>query len=228
MRPLAARSWSELDGAVGGRDQILAVPVGATEQHGPHLPLDTDSRIAAALALGLARARARVLVAPVLPYGASGEHEGFPGTLSVGTDALEHLVVELVRSATRWAPAVLLVNAHGGNREALARAERRLREEGRAVLAWSPRLRDGDAHAGRSETALMLHLRPSDVQVSRAAPGATAPLAELMPALRADGVRAIAPNGVLGDPRGASADEGAALLRELLDDLLAAVDAWQR
>src|SRR4051812_24728599 len=99
---------------------VLAVPLGATEQHGPHLPLGTDTRIACALCSGLADARDGVVVAPALPYGSSGEHAGFAGTLSIGRDALEAVLIELVRSASF--ERVLFVSAHGGNAEPLAAA----------------------------------------------------------------------------------------------------------
>jgi mycofactocin system creatininase family protein len=210
--------------AAGGA--LLAVPVGATEQHGPHLPLSTDTDLAVALCAQLAAARPGVLAAPPLAYGASGEHQDFPGTLSIGTEAVELLLVELGRSATRTFSRVLLVSAHGGNAGAVRRAERRLRAESRDVLAWLPAWA-GDAHAGRAETSLELALAPDRVRPGRAEAGNTRPLAELMPGLRRSGVRAVSPNGVLGDPAGASAAEGAALLARLGADLLAAVGAWE-
>jgi len=205
---------------------LLAVPVGATEQHGPHLPMDTDTDIAVALCARLAAARPGVLAAPPLPYGASGEHQDFPGTLSIGTEATELLLVELCRSATRTFSRVLLVSTHGGNAGPVRRAERRLRAESRDILAWLPAW-EGDAHAGRAETSLELALAPDRVRQERAEAGNTRPLTELMPELRRSGVRAVSPNGVLGDPAGASAAEGAALLGRLFADLLAAVDAWR-
>jgi creatinine amidohydrolase len=205
---------------------VLAVPLGATEQHGPHLPLGTDTDIALALADRLAGARPHVVVAPALPYGSSGEHATFAGTLSIGQDGLETVVVELVRSADRFAGTVL-VSAHGGNAAPLARAVSALAREGRRVLAWSPHVPEGDAHAGRTETSLMLALAPSLVQGSRAARGDLRPLADVAAQLRANGVGAVSPNGVLGDPTGASSAEGAVLLDALAADLVAAVDAWE-
>lgn len=203
---------------------VLAVPLGSTEQHGPHLPLSTDTDVAEALARGLAERRPDVVVAPTVPYGASGEHAGFAGTLSIGHEALEHLVVELVRSATDSFAHVLLVNGHGGNVTALATACARLRDESRDVLVWSPRW-GGDAHAGRTETSVMLALCPDRVGTSREA-GATGSLRELLPELRRGGLRAVTGNGVLGDPAGASAEEGRRLVDEALDDLLATVVRW--
>jgi len=204
----------------------VVVPLGSVEQHGPHLPLATDTTVAAAVAAGLVERRPDLLLAPALPYGASGEHEGFPGTVSIGTEALRTLLVELGRSAGLWAGRLLVVNGHGGNLDALRSAVPLLRHEGRDV-AWFPcGVHGGDAHAGRTETSLMLHVEPTAVRADLAEAGATAPLAELLPRMRAGGVAAVSPNGVLGDPAGASADEGASMRTGLVDRLAAAVRAW--
>ena len=217
---LGESTWPEVDER---GPSVVAVPLGSVEQHGPHLPLDTDTRIATALVDALAAARPDVVGAPPVAYGASGEHAGFPGTLSIGTEALTAVLVELGRSADAFA-GVVFVNGHGGNLEAVRRASALLVDEGRRVLAWAPSVPDGDAHAGRTETSLLLALDPGCVHLDRAEPGATAPLAELIGDLCSGGVAAVAPNGVLGDPTGASADEGAALLAAITADLLAAVD----
>lgn len=124
---------------------ILAVPVGATEQHGPHLPLTTDTDIAKALCDGLAAARQDVLVAPAVAYGSSGEHAGFAGTLSIGQEATELLLVELGRSAAETFGRLLFVSAHGGNAGPVARAVARLRAESRDVEVFQPRW-PGDPH----------------------------------------------------------------------------------
>ena len=225
MTELATLTSPEV-GELAAAGALLAVPVAATEQHGPHLPLSTDTDLAVALCARVAAARPGVLTAPPLAYGASGEHQDFPGTLSIGTDAVELLLVELCRSATRTFSRVLLVSTHGGNAGPGRRAEQRLRAESRDILAWLPAW-EGDAHAGRAETSLELALAPDRVRPGRAEAGNTRPLTELMPELRRSGVRAVSPNGVLGDPAGASATEGAALLGRLTADLLATVDAWE-
>jgi creatinine amidohydrolase len=218
-RELAARTWEE----VADRP-VLLVPLGACEQHGPHLPLGTDTVIARAIADAAAARLPNAVVGPPIAVTASGEHAGFPGTLSIGTPTTARVIVELVRSAD-WAAGVALVNGHGGNRDAVTRAVATLAAERRRVLAWWPRVEGGDGHAGHTETSLLLALTPEDVQLERAVAGATAPLAELADTLRADGVRAVSPNGVLGDPAGATAAGGAAMLAELVDDLVGRVDA---
>lgn len=203
---------------------VLAVPLGSTEQHGPHLPLSTDTDIAVALCARLAAARPDVVVAPPVPYGSSGEHAGFPGTLSIGQEALELLVIELVRSATNTFVHVVLVSAHGGNAAPISRAVEKLRNESRDVLLFSPQW-NGDPHAGRTETSMQLALQPALVGTARE-PGDLRPIGELLPLLQQHGVRPVAPNGVLGDPAGASATEGAVLLGAITADLVAKVDAW--
>jgi creatinine amidohydrolase len=220
-----ARLTSPEVAALAAAGALLAVPVASTEQHGPHLPLSTDTDLAAELCARLAAARPGTLVAPAVAYGSSGEHEGFAGTVSIGQEALELLLVELCRSATRTFSRVLLVSTHGGNTAPVRRACRRLRAESRDVLAWMPAW-DGDAHAGRTETSLQLAIAADRVRLDRAEAGNTQSLAELMPALRSTSVRAVSPNGVLGDPAGASAAEGAALLAALLADLLSQVNGW--
>ena len=192
------------------------MPLGSLEQHGPHLPLDTDTRIAVAVAAGAAAGRDGVFVAPPVALGASGEHAGFPGTLSIGTAALCELLIELGRDASRDWESLLLVNAHGGNRDAVDAALARLCSEGRHTAAFHVNPAGGDAHAGRTETSLLLHLDPDAVCVARVEPGEAAPVSGLMGRLRSDGVRAVSPNGLLGDPTGATAEEGQRLLAELI------------
>lgn len=213
----------------------LLVPLGSTEQHGPHLPLDTDTRIASAIAQRAAdRLQAdgqAVFVAPALPYGSSGEHAGFAGTLSIGTDVLTQVLVELGRSAT--APdggpftRVVFVNGHGGNHEALTNAVALLRSEGRSVDAWWPPAPVGagfdpstDTHAGHIESSILLALAPELVHLDRAAPGTTRPLRELLPTMRTGGVKAVSPNGVLGDPTTATAIDGERFLTRWSGDLV--------
>ncbi|UUV28655.1 mycofactocin biosynthesis peptidyl-dipeptidase MftE [Amycolatopsis roodepoortensis] len=221
---LADLSWPDVaERAASGA--ILAVPVGATEQHGPHLPLTTDTDIALALCDRLAGTRTDVIVAPAVAYGSSGEHARFAGTLSIGQEAIELLLLELGRSAAETFHRLLFVSAHGGNAGPVARAVTRLRAESRDVEVFQPRW-SGEPHAGRPETALQLALRPEAVRMERAVPGDRRPIGELMPHLLGGGVWAVTATGVLGDPTGATAVEGAVLLDRLTDQLVSHVDGW--
>ena len=234
MFELAGARWPEVE---RGPRRLLVVPVGSLEQHGPHLPLDTDTRIAVAVARRACAGRAGVALAPAFCVGASGEHADFPGTLSIGTEALTTCLIELGRHASLHWPALLLVNGHGGNAAAVEKAASQLRYEGRAALAWHAGLPAGDAHAGlpagdahaglprgdahagRFETSVMLALDPDQVRLVAAERGDVRPIGQIMPALRERGVRAVSANGVLGDPSGASAAEGERILTWLTPGL---------
>ncbi|MDO7868479.1 mycofactocin biosynthesis peptidyl-dipeptidase MftE [Nocardioides jiangxiensis] len=220
---LALATWPEL----GERVDVVVLPTGSCEQHGPHLPFATDAAIATSVA-GRAVQRLRAagvhaVAAPALPYGASGEHEHFPGTVDIGHEALHSVLLELGRSISRWADRLVVVNGHGGNAPTVAAAVGRLRHEGRDA-GWVPcEIVWGDAHAGRTETSMMAAIAPAVVREDRAEAGATEPVEVLMPRLRTGGVRAVSPNGVLGDPAGASAAEGELLLAGLVDATVEAV-----
>ncbi len=220
---LADATWLDIE-ATGG-SCVLGVPVGSLEQHGPHLPLDTDTRIAVELARRLSRSRSRVVVAPAVAYGASGEHAGFPGTLLVNHEVLAEQLLELARSARGSFGGLVLISAHGGNGAALSQVADRSAAEGDTVLTWSAGSVDGDAHAGRTETSLMLAIDETAVRLELAEAGCTEPLATILPRLRAEGVRPVSSNGVLGDPHGASAAEGHRLLASMTSALVDAVDA---
>jgi creatinine amidohydrolase len=222
-------TWKEV--AARCQATVLAVPVGSTEQHGPHLPLSTDTDVAVVLAGRLALERPDVLAAPAVAYGSSGEHAAFPGTLSIGQEALELLLLELGRSADAFA-GVVFVSTHGGNAESVSGAVRRLTHEGRRVRAWQPRGAGEaglDVHAGYSETSVLMALYPASVRPGSAdAGGIDGPItaADLMARLRTGGVASVSPNGVLGDPRGASAEAGRRLVDAWVKDLLDSLDGW--
>ncbi len=221
---LAALAWPAVDGPT------LLFPVGSTEQHGPHLPMGTDSMIAEALAQAAARVvrldrpSTPVVVSTPVSFTASGEHEGFPGTISIGTEVFTSVLIELVRSASNWCNRIIFVNGHGGNAEAFRRASVVWTEENRNALVWTPPLpAGGDWHAGWVETSVMLALHPELVGPARE-PGETAQGPEVKALLRASGVKAVSSNGVLGDPGPATAEKGRKLFDEWTASLLSAFD----
>jgi mycofactocin system creatininase family protein len=224
---LETASWADLIAqAQRGVGPLFVVPLGSCEQHGPHLPFDVDTRVAGAVVASLAGAPG-VVVGPALEYGASGEHEAFPGTVSIGTAALQLALLEIGRSASRWASSTLFVTGHGGNADALVGSVTTLRAEGRDAAWWPCSVPGGDAHAGRTETSVLLALRPAAVRLDLAQAGRTESVAALLPELRAAGVAAVSPNGVLGDPCGASAEEGVAVLAEVRERLGRDVAGWR-
>jgi creatinine amidohydrolase len=218
---LADTAWPEV-AELARAGAVLVVPVGATEQHGPHLPVTTDADLAVAVVEAAATHDPLLVVAPVVAFGSSGEHDGFAGTLSIGRETTEELLVQLGRSATGVFTYVVLACTHGGNASPLAGALRRLADEGRPVTGWWPRW-EGDLHAGRTETSLMLAVAPDRVHLDEAEPGDVRSLDQLMPLLQAGGVRSVSATGVLGDPTGAGADEGRELLRTAAADLAGTV-----
>ena len=213
---IATNTWSQI---ANRQSTILLLPLGSCEQHGPHLPLDTDTQIAQYLCAQAAKQDDRVLIAPSLAISASGEHAGFPGTLSIGTSALSQVLIEIVRSAD-WCDGVVFVNGHGGNADAVASAVRTLTSEQRKVASWWPRIEQGDAHAGASETSMMLVINPEQVDMAKAEAGSTKPMSEISAQLRSGGVRSVSANGVLGDPTAATSEHGNIWLAQLTHDLV--------
>ncbi len=189
--------WSELTApelaAMANDTAVALLPVGAIEQHGPHLPLNTDATLAGEMALAAAEKvrEATVLVLPTVAVGKSDEHGGFPGVLSLDGATLQAVLMQIGRSVARSGlRRLVFLNAHGGNVPVLQQAIRALRiEEGLFCVSagWmsmgfpegllsAQEMRD-DIHAGLIETAAMLHFRPDLVKMALAR--------DFMPASRA-------------------------------------------
>ena len=229
-------TWPELEDLLRDRpNEVALLPVGATEQHGPHLPTGTDTIVAR----GLCAATSAATGAPVLPAVALGCSYGhgteLPGTLSLTPERLADLVV----AAVRWASfsgvrRVLAVNGHFGNQAALSVAADHLRHDNPdlrfGVLNWwtltpaitAQTLADGeDVHANRAETALMMALAPEHVRFDQL------PLADDEDRTEGLVFRYTAPalsrNGVTGRPSEATVELGSALLAEVVEVLSDAV-----
>ena len=201
----------------GLNSKILLLPLGSFEQHGPHLPLDTDTIIidsVVARALREEQIEAnKFLVAPTIAISASDEHAGFSGTLSTGTEALAQSVVAICRSAS-WSQGVCIVNGHGGNADALAHISSALTYEKIAHSIWSLPSYDGaDMHAGHTETSVMLHVAPDKVHTERIEAGTVGDASTLVAQMRTRGVAGVSDNGVLGDPTTATSEHGVAVMK---------------
>ena len=218
-----------------GRAPILVLPLGAWEQHGPHLPLDTDTviinRVISEAVATPELLTADLLIAPTVSITASDEHQGFPGTLSTGTQALKDSVVAICRSAS-WARGVCIVNGHGGNADALAAITSALEYEQITHSVWSlPSYVGGDMHAGHTETSLMLHISPESVRNVPLESG-THITRGIVDEMREHGVRGISTNGIIGDASTATASHGEAVLalytRSLQECLVGCLNEWSR
>lgn len=235
-RVLAEMTWPDVAQAVACGMTTVILPLGATEQHGPHLPLGTDTFRAEALAERLASALPDALVAPALPIGCSDEHSGFPGLLSLDHATLAGVIVDCARRVAAWGVRrLVLLSAHGGNGQALQLATLCLAEELRGLrveVLGSSTTSDAmlavaeaegvspeavGLHAGDGETSEMLCLRPDLVRMERVVPGYTGPIEEIMPRLLQAGLRPITPTGTLGDASRADGIRGERYLAEQIE-----------
>jgi len=219
-------SWPEVKAELeGGRDTVV-MALGATEQHGPHMPLATDALLGDHLARLVAE-RLEAFVAPTVRIGCSEHHLAFPGTLSISEETFHAIVADVVRSLARGGfRRVVLLPTHGGNFAPLAAAVEKLGDDSgidvraltdlRALLAIAQvgadehgvPLNEGGLHAGEWETSMLTSVHPELVRQDRAVPGYTGDIESAMGAMFASGVDAIADNGVVGDPSRASAEHG--------------------
>jgi creatinine amidohydrolase len=202
---------------------IVLLALGSWEQHGAHLPFDTDTVIIEAVVDVAMRSvdpnNSQFSVVPTIGVTASDEHNGFAGTLSIGTNALSDAVVSIARSAS-WARGICIVNGHGGNSDALKLVHSALDYENIRHSIWSlPYYEGADMHAGHTETSLMLHLAPGTVRMDLAEVGAVGDSEMLIERMRAGGIKEVSSNGVVGDPTNANAAHGATMLSFYADHL---------
>jgi creatinine amidohydrolase/Fe(II)-dependent formamide hydrolase-like protein len=180
---LGELTWPEAERRLREVDLAL-LPVGAVEQHGPHLPLDTDAFDAEYLAVRVAEACSdpKPLVLPLIPYGVSYHHEDFPGTIGVGNEALSMMVYDVGMSCARnGITKLIIVNGHGGNAPTLQFAAQMINRDAHIFTTVdSGETSDvdlvelcetsNDVHAGEIETSTSLATRPDLVQMDQAAP----------------------------------------------------------
>jgi creatinine amidohydrolase len=232
-------TWPEMREAIG-RQPVVLLPFGTVEDHGPHLPINTDNVIVEAICLEVARrAPEDVLAMPTVAYGLDEHHMDFPGTVSVDVHTLIAYVADVAISVARHGfTHVLIVNGHGSNAPIADLAARRVvLETGIICGAMSPNAAidptlaepvfsemrqsapGGVAHAGEYETAMMLHLRPDLVQMDQAVRESGQIKLEYFnwdhpePSVLAwqDWWSRMSESGVCGDPTVATAEFGRAL-----------------
>jgi len=240
---LGELTWPEAEGRFRDTDVAL-LPVGAIEQHGPHLPLDTDSFDAQYLAeqVALSSSPPRPLVLPLIPYGVSYHHEDFAGTIDVAPGSLSSFVHDIGMSAARnGIRKLVIINGHGGNGPALHFAAQLINRDARiftcvdsgetsdtdiARLSETP----NDVHAGEIETSTTLALRPEAVRTDR--------LESFVPDFSSQYLdfsskrsvtwytrtARISESGILGDPTKASAEKGKQMWEVMIRNLVELVD----
>lgn len=240
---LGEMTWEEAQRRLREVDVAL-LPVGSIEQHGPHLPLDTDAYDARRLAEDVARActSPRPLVLPLVSYGVSYHHDDFPGTISIGPDTLSTMIYEIGMSlAKSGVTKLLIINGHGGNSPALHFAAQMINRDARIftcvdtgetsdadvdALAETP----NDVHAGEIETSTTLALRPHLVRMGKAARHVPRFSSEYLDftSRRSVGWYArtsrISPTGVMGDPTKASREKGERMWGVMVRNLVELVE----
>jgi creatinine amidohydrolase len=222
-RRLADLTWPEIEQRIDAGARTVVIPLGATEQHGPHLPLDVDAVVAEALAERFCARIPEALQAPAITLGCSVEHLDFPGTLSISPATLAAVLGDLVHSLVKHGfDHVVVFSAHGGNDAPLAEAEGTLRDVAKpatltvvrgiervSALWQAASAREGVSamasghHAGEFETSIIAAIRPDAIRWNELRLGTDGevpdPQVLFYPSLRPN-----APEGVVGDPRQAS------------------------
>jgi creatinine amidohydrolase len=208
---LESLTWPELQARVAAGTTIVLVPIGGTEQNGPHIALGKHNERVRVLAERIAQRLGNAVVAPVLAYVPEGqvepptEHMRWPGTISIPASAFEATLEGTARSLQRAGLAhVVLLGDHGGYRASLERVAARV-PRAHALPEYYRAARITE-HAGRDDTALTMAVAPS--------------------AVRTDVARARVPtarDGAVGDPRAATAQEGVVIAERIVEESVAAI-----
>jgi creatinine amidohydrolase len=241
-------TWPEVEALQANGFRTAVFACGAVEQHGPHLPTGTDAYLGTAIAERAARIAGETLVAPTVRPGLSEHHMRFPGSFTLQGATFVAVLADACESLARQGfRKIVVFPSHGGNADMMKAHTPEIARalDGRAELVFSLRGADevermtalvaehgvslgrAGVHAGYVETAMMLHVAPELVRMDQAVPGRCDDEFYLPENVRRSqlesflhGVQSQSPNGVLGDPTGATAEVGEQLL-ELAAEALA-------
>jgi len=245
---LATATWKEVD-EVDRANTVLLLPTGSIEQHGWHLPLNTDTAMVEAVATRAAEQACEVdpeltiLYLPPLALGRSSHHLDFPGSLSLSSSTYIHMVEEILVCLYRHGfKRALVLNGHGGNTDCLHVAARNVRDHREMLVAVAPywqiakrsiaEIRSSPAggicHAGEMETSCMLHLSPDSVRPDNIARSVVRPRSPRMVFdLIEEGIRVnhnvsdISETGAIGDPTAASSERGSRFFTRICEEVAA-------
>jgi creatinine amidohydrolase len=224
-------SWTEIEAALAAGKRRAIVCAASTEQHGPHLPEATDALLGEAYAGGLAAKLGDTLVAPIIRPACSEHHMAFAGSLTISERLLMDIIDAYLASLRRHGfERFVVMSSHGGNFPVLARWERErpapdtvvisdfeVFQAGFDAIRRFGRTDSAGPHAEVLETSMMLYLHPDLVHMDRAVTGFTGESS--LDDVLTRGMRAITPNGILGDPVGATPEMGAAILDAIVERL---------
>ena len=233
-------TWYEIKARLEQGNVIAILPIGAEEEHGPHLPLATDTIMATGFAERLSEALDGMLL-PAIPYGETWTTSGYPGTISLSFNTVLAIILDIGSAlAAQGLSALVIVNGHFGNQAPLEQASRQLQtqyhlptlilnypgmEQAAAAICESKPAAPGFYHADEFETSFVLALKPEVVHMDRAeAEYPQFPVVFGSVPLLLD---TFCKSGVFGDPRPASAEKGERLLEALLDSALTVIRAFQ-
>lgn len=237
---LMEMTWEEVKDLLNKTDIVL-IPIGSLEQHGPHLPLATDTILAYEVAKKVAE-KLKAALAPAIPFGISAEHINFSGTISLSPDTFISLIRDICKSLVRHGfRKIIFINAHGGNAGILATMIQALREEFKAtfILAniWElvteefQRIRESKeckmGHADEFETSLFLAVDMSKVRLNKIRMEREKSLYKLCadPFIKMNKVQIawltedLSESGVIGDPSKASKEKGELLINDIINNL---------
>jgi len=240
MTNAGSSTWPELK-AAWEKGKIALLAFGCQEEHGPHCPLSTDTRIAGGLALRLAVALDAVLL-PAIPYGEAWSSSGYPGTVSLSPEAVRLIATDIGTSLkAQGCRALVVVNGHFGNKGPLDLACRDLQRlhsfpalcldypglpEAATAVCSSEAAAPQFYHADEVETSLMLALAPGEVRMERAV--AEYPVFPATFGSEPIKLDSFCASGVFGDPRPATAEKGERLLAMLTENCLAVIRDFQK